>query len=192
MPRSSAQYDGSFIHIRVRPSNGGEAVDLLLNDISGETMERAVEIQSVCDNLLYLPRADHLVVLIDSAFLSSAALRYNHINQVNDFLQRVIQGGRCGVQTALHIVIAKLDELGGNTDVADKLETQIVIDFQGKFGSLDFCRVAARPMNNTFPTVATIGTLFASLIRETHRYPVDMPAALERKKWPRDFCRYGI
>src|SRR5205809_3572024 len=100
MTRSSKRFDNSFIHLAVRTSQGGKRTDLLLNDISGETFEEAVKEQSICDTLLSLPRADHLVVLVDGAALADAR-RHDHVAQTNDFLQRLVQGGHCGTQTAL-------------------------------------------------------------------------------------------
>jgi len=190
MLRSSAQFDNSFIHLSVRPSKGGPRVDLLLNDISGETFERAVAAQSSCDKLLALSRADHLVLLVDGAVLAGS-LCHHHVSQTNDFLIRVLQGRHCGTHTALEIVVSKLDELKDKSAIVDKLEADFQAAFRGKFGSFNFWRIAARPMDGSLPTIKPIAELFASIVQTTHRYPEPILPSLRRDAWVRDFCRYG-
>lgn len=191
MSRTSSHFDNSFIHIAVRPTNGGARVDLLLNDVSGETFKTAVASQSACEKLLALARADHLVTLVDGTALADAGRRHHHISHVSDFLQRVLQSGQCGIQTALHLVVSKLDELKGNAAVPDKLEADIGASFGGKFGSIDFWRVAARPMDGSLPTAEPIANLFVAWARTTHRYPALALSPLPRNAWTRDFCQYG-
>jgi Double-GTPase 2 len=190
MPRSSAQFDNSLIHLSVRPNRGGPRADLLINDISGETFETAVKVQSICETLFFLRRADHLVVLVDGAALADIR-RHDRVSQTRDFLQRVVQGGHCGVLTALHLVVSKLDELKGKTSFADELDTEITASFKGRFGSINFWRIAARPMDGSLPTVQEIGMLFVSWLRTTHRYPLPALPHEPRDAWARDFCRYG-
>jgi len=191
MPHSSAQFDNSLLHLAVRHTVSSPRVDLLLNDIAGETFERAVAAQSACERLLLLSRADHLVVLADGAALADPARTHHHVAQVHDFLQRVIQSGQCGVRTALHLVVSKLDKLGGNTSVADRLEASIKASFMEKFGSISCCRVAARPMDGSLPTVQPITNLFTSWVNTTHRYPMPLLPSVSRSVWARDYCRYG-
>jgi hypothetical protein len=190
MVRSSAQFDNSFIHLAVRPMDGGTRTDLLLNDISGETFEAAVKAQGVCETLLSLPRADHLVVVVDGAALGDMR-RNDHVSQTNDFLQRIVQGGYCGMQTAVHLVISKLDELKGHALVADELEADIKLSFGGKFGSITCWRVAARPMDHSQPTNPAICDLFLSWVQTSHRYPAQGVLSPARGVWSRDFCRSG-
>jgi hypothetical protein len=191
MPRTSSQFDNSFIHVAVRPSSGGARVDLLLNDISGETFNAAIAAQSTCETLLALARADHLVTLIDGAALADPARRHLHASQVADFLQRVIQSGQCGTQTALHLVVSKKDELKGNLAPAEAVETDITARFANHFGGITPWRIAARPMDGSLPTVEPIGKLFAAWVQTTHRYPTTFPATPPRHTWHRDFCRFG-
>jgi hypothetical protein len=192
MLHSSAQFDNSFLHLVVRPVGGGERVDILLNDIAGETFKTAIEVQSACEKLLALARADHLVALVDGEALADPDLRYLHLNQVCDFLQRVTQGAQCGCQTALHLVVSKLDRLNGNTAVVDNLEAAVFKQFHGKFGSLNFSRIAARPMDGSHPTNKAICELFSKWVTTTHRYPAPIIPSSDRAGWARDFCQYGV
>ena len=191
MERSSTQFDNSFVHLAVRPRDNGARVELLLNDITGETFEKAVASQRECDNLASLARADHLVVVIDGGALADPAFRHHHIEQARDFLQRVLQSEQCGRRTALHIVISKLDKLAKHAAVADKLQEEFEALFRSRVGSLNFWRIAARPMDGSLPTKERIAEMLAYWIGITHRYPAAILPALPRESWARDFCRYG-
>jgi len=192
MTRSSSQFDNSFLHLAVRSTVRGSRVELLLNDIAGETFKKAVATQLDCEKLLALARADHLVVMIDGAALAAPELRHHHIEQVGDFLQRVLQGGQCGLRTALHVVISKLDKLRGHEAVADGLQEDFEVRLRAAVGSLSFWRIAARPMDDSLPTKERIGQLFAFWAETTHRYPTAALPTVPRSAWERDFCRYGI
>lgn len=192
MERTSSQFDNSFIHLTVREADHGARIEVFLNDISGETFKTAVAAQSTCESLIGLARADHLVVLVDGHALAQPTMRHYHIEQVRDFLQRVLQNGQCGKRTALHIVISKLDELVGHAAVADKIEAVFATLLRPAVASLNFWRIAARPTDGSYPTSETIAELFVFWTRVTHRYPRPALAVKPREAWGRDFCRYGI
>jgi len=192
MQRSSAIFDNSFLHLAVRSKANGTRMELLLNDIIGETFEKVSASQAECDKLIALARADHLVVVIDGEALAKNALRDYQLGQARDFLQRVLQSGQCGMHTVLHIVISKLDRLKGHEGVADKMEEEFKASFRSKMGSLHFWRIAARPMDGSLPTIEQIGRLFASWVETTDRYPEKALPTLPRDSWKRDFCRFGI
>lgn len=192
MTRSSSQFDNSFLHLAVRSTSNETHVELLLNDIAGETFKKAVTAQSKCQKLVALARADHLVVLVDGGELAEPALRHYQVEQVRDFLQRVLQSGQCGAHTALHIVTSKLDKLRGHEAIADNMEADFETILRSAVGSLNFWRIAARPMDGSLPTKKRIGELFAFWAGTTHRYPTPTPSIVPRHVWARDFCRYGI
>jgi len=191
MKRSSTLFDNCFLHLAVRSIDSGTRTELLLNDITGETFEKAVASQSKCEELVALARADHLVILVDGAALASPILRYHHIEQASDFLQRVLGSGQCGAHTALQIVITKLDKLRGHEAVADKIEADFDARFRAAVGSLKFWRIAARPMDGSLPTSELIGEFFSYWARTTLRYPTPTLPNVRRDTWARDFCRYG-
>ena len=192
MERSSSQFDNSFLHLAVRSTETGTYTELFLNDITGETFKKAVASQSECEKLIGLARADHLVILVDGEALATATLRHYQIEQTRDFLQRVIQSAQCGLHTSVHIVTSKLDKLVGSEQVVDKMDAEIATLFQALVGKLNFWRIAARPMDGSYPTNDRIKELFASWVRTTYRYPEPIPSLIPRNTWARDFCRYGI
>jgi hypothetical protein len=87
MEKSSRQYDNSLLHFTVRRQTGDAApVDLLLNDISGETYPEAIISESVCEGLLCLSRADHLAVLVDGAAIADRSRRHDHCAKAKNFV----------------------------------------------------------------------------------------------------------
>ncbi len=192
MKRSSAIFDNSFLHLAVRSMANGTRMEILLNDIIGETFEKAIASQTECDKLIALARADHLVVVVDGEALATHTLRNYQLDQARDFVQRVLQRGQCGARTALHIVISKLDKLKGHEGVADRMEEEFEARLRSTMGSVHFWRIAARPMDGSLPTTDDIGRLFASWVETTHRYPTRALSVLPRDAWKRDFCRFGI
>lgn len=193
MDRSSRIYDNSFLHFTVRSPDGDrEYSDVLLNDISGETVRDAVKNQSLSEQLLGLARADHLVVVADGGALSDLEQCFDHAGRVSSFVQRIVQSGQIGRQTVMHLVISKKDEMkDGGEAVAMQLEADFRRLFADKVGGFYFWRIAARPCDGTHPTKAEIAKLFAKWATTSLRYPGADLTNLPAIDWARDFCRYG-
>jgi hypothetical protein len=198
MAHSSQRYDNSFLHLRVRSKNAvAEQIDLLMNDISGETYPEVIIAQSASEHLLCLQRADHLAVLVDGAAIADRDLRHDHCTKAANFVQRLLQVGRIGSETALHLIITKLDELHKHDRQAENLQAAADLehDFEEQFGSrvahIHKWRVAARPMDGSLPTESVIADLFATWAGSSYRYkylsiPPPDPAYIGR-----DFSRFG-
>lgn len=191
MTRSSAQFDNSFLHVTVVCKLSGVRVELLFNDVTGETYEKAVASQAVCDSLAALPRADHLAVLIDGEALAARGTSDHHIAQAQDFIQRTLQSDKCGMRTTVHIVTTKLDKLS-DSSATDEMERDFADLLKQSVGSVRFWRIAARPMDGSLPTVEQIGHLFASWVSETHRLSASPLPPPGRDESARDFTRYGL
>jgi hypothetical protein len=192
MERTSAQFDNSFLHLRVRDETERKRIDLLINDVSGETFRQAVATQAVCESLLALRRADHLAVLLDCSAIAKATLRHAHVAKARDFVQRVVQHGQVGMHTALHLVFSKWDELKGAVAVVDKVEEEFQKAFSNKVGSLNQWRIAARPTDSSLPTADVIGQLFSTWVKTSHQYPDSVLPPDSRYSYARDFCRFGL
>lgn len=193
MKRTSRQFDNTFLHLAVRHAETQRRVDLLLNDISGESFGAAIASQARCDDLLALDRADHLVVMVDGESLATARLRHRQTEQVMDFLQRVVQTKRCGLHTAVHIVVSKLDKLGGQDGPVTALEEQCKEKFgNAVFGSLAFEKLAARPLDGSLPTLPPIKKLFGQWVTVSHQRGAQAQPVESPSEWDRDFCRFGL
>lgn len=192
MDRSSRHWDNSFLHYTVRPQHtNDEITDVLMNDISGETVQDAVGTQKTCNQLLGLARADHVVVVADGGALADFAVCHDHAGKLRDFVQRILQSGQIGKQTVLHLVVSKQDLLKGREDAAVRLEADFQRLFSGQVGGLHYWRVAARPCDGTQPTEAEIAKMFAQWVSTSLRYPPMDFSTLPTVDWPRDFCRFG-
>jgi Double-GTPase 2 len=198
MDHTSRRYDNSLLHFTVRPlANGGDPVDLLLNDISGETFPEAVSEERVCQQLICLRRADHLALVVDGKAISDRARRHDHCAKAKNFVQRVLQTNQIGKQTVLHLVITKRDELlkeaqqAENLEAATRLETEFKEQFASQVAKLHSWQVAARPLDGTMPTEGTIAELFSTWVSSTFRYGSTGSDAGAAELSARDFCRFG-
>lgn len=198
MDRSSRKYDNTFLHFTVRQRvNGAELVDILLNDISGDTFREAIAAESLFEQLICLRRADHLALVVDGAAIAQRELRYDHCAKARNFVQRVLQTGQVGKQTVLHLIIAKLDELlkeelrAENLDAATKLETDFAAQFSSRVAKVHYWRLAARPLDGTMPTQEIIADLFATCVGSTYRYQNAVALEVGATRLARDFCRFG-
>jgi len=192
MNRSSRQFDNSFLHFTVRtPDLEKGLTDVLINDISGETVQDAVATQSICEQLAGLARADHVVVVADGAALADLNVCYDHTGKLRDFVQRILQSGQIGKQTVLHLVVSKQDLLKDAEANAMRLEADFKRLFEKRVGNFHCWRIAARPGDGSQPTEGEIAKLFAQWIETSLRYPLADVAQSPETSWERDFCRFG-
>jgi hypothetical protein len=178
MERSSQHFDNSFLHLRVRGQGpDSDLVDILLNDISGETFGDAVASQDVCNRLITLARCDHLIIVLDGGALLKATDRHDHQAKTRNFLQRIIQSGQIGPRTALHLIVSKMDlvhtspERDKVLEIITTFELQLENEFASRVGAYKAWRMAARPTDGSQPTVDVISALFCYCVATSLRYP---------------------
>ncbi|HEY4361436.1 MAG TPA: hypothetical protein VGN17_10715 [Bryobacteraceae bacterium] len=198
MEHTSRKYDNSFLHFTVLQSHEGALpIDVLLNDISGETYPEAITAESICRQLICLSRADHLAVVVDGAAIANRSLRHDHCSKAKNFVERVLQTGQINKATILHLIITKLDVLSDpakaeeNTAAAARLEEDFTKNFRTKVAGVHTWRIAARPRDGTMPTEESIAKLFATWVGSTRRYdsnPTVLPLSSSRG---RDFNEFG-
>lgn len=199
MAHSSRQFDNSFLHLSVRNKvTGANQFDVLLNDISGETFPDAITAEAVCRQLLCLKRADHLAVMVDGEALADRARRHDHCAKAKNFVLRVLRTGQIGHETALHLIISKLDVLKEkgvaeeNLEAAARLESEFASQFGSAVAKLSSWRLAARPLNGSMPTEDVIADLFASWAGNTYRYrQCHSTNRKDQMHEMRDFSRFG-
>ena len=190
MDRSSSRFDNAFLHLEVLLRTSSVRIDMLFNDISGETFERAVSSQSICDNLIVLRRANHVVVLIDGALMATHQ-RHHHLAQIHDFLQRAIQGGHLHSHTIVHVVTSKMDCLPPNRlSTIDDAESALRNRLEPVVNAVYTWRIAARPMDGTLPTELPIVDMFTHWASSAIASP---PAImLPPLRQGRPICRFGF
>jgi hypothetical protein len=197
MEHSSRRYDNTLLHFTIqRLAERTPQVDILLNDISGETYPDAITAESVCRQLACLQRADHLGIVVDGAAIANRDLRHDHCAKAKNFVQRVLQTGQVGKGTILHLIFTKMDVLVAgdqrdeNEAAAKRLEDDFASLFSGKVADINVWRVAARPRDGSMPTEAIITQLFQTWVGSTNRYAFDGPSKVAATQ-SRDFDLFG-
>jgi hypothetical protein len=199
MDHTSRRYDNSCLHLAVQPKGSDRHhIDLLLNDISGDTYPDAISASSVCETLLCVRRADHLGVVVDGGAIVDRYRRHDHLAKAINFVDRLLQTGQIGSQTILHLIITKLDELNAEPKDApshravESLEDTFQTKFTGQVAVVHKWRIAARPLDGTMPTTETIAALFSEFVGSTNRYPIPQGLGLVSVEGRRDFSRFGM
>jgi hypothetical protein len=77
-----------FLHLRIKPADHGEAVDLLLPDLPGEWSTAMVDSARV-DRLDFLKRADVVWLMVDGRQLSDPTTRQFALHRTNLLMQRL-------------------------------------------------------------------------------------------------------
>lgn len=198
MERSSQQFDNSFLHLSVREVNGtSRPINVLLNDVSGETFGEAVANQSICDRLVCLARCDHLVLMLDGEAIVDRTMRHDHEAKARNFLQRVLQSGQITERTVVHTVISKVDLLIGADDreesliAAAQVEERIELALRQRVASFHKWRIAARPKDGSLPTVEILSELLRAWVSPVERHILRLTPKNEIGNTHRDFLRFG-
>lgn len=197
-PRTSRIENDTFYHLRTcRDSSLNNHLDLLISDLAGETFPIAVANQDFCSNLASLGRADHLVVLLDSARLVQPAQRHPESNNVRAFLQRVAAVRKHNAKS-LHVqvlfsrwdYVTRHPETSAQVSYCKDLQDDLAQRFGEAFGAFDFHRVAARPDDGKEPSNSEIQSLFAYWL-EASLHP-QSNAQVRISQPTRDFSAFGL
>lgn len=174
-----------FYHLDLAGGPAGDALALLLSDRAGE------EYRSAADDVTDLPafpevsRADTLTVLIDGLRLLDAGARHNLRSEILLTLQALLDGGALRSGQQLVLVLTKLDaiEASPHRERAQNdfitLEVQVQRAFNGAFGEIRACTVAASPSSVAVARgtgVADVLALWAAPAAEPPTIPETAPA----------------
>ncbi len=174
-----------FYHLDLSGGPAGDALALLLSDRAGE------EYRSAADDVTDLPafpevsRADTLTVLIDGQRLLDAGARHNLRSEILLTLQALLDGGALRSGQQLVLVLTKLDavqasphrERAQNDFTA--IEVQVRRAFNGAFGEIRACTVAASPSSVAVARgtgVADVLALWAAPAAKPATIPETAPA----------------
>ena len=188
----------TFLHLKVRDVSLTEpSLDLLLNDISGETFPLAMASEKVCRQLVSLARADHLVMFVDSSKISDFSQRHVHSLAVRDFLKMTLQTKSVGRHTILHVIFSRWDLLERTSDpqihldFIASLQKSFENEFASRCGKLCFWKIAARATGGFVETRQDIVTLFQTWVGESLRMDVSLVGDVDPLGTAeRDFCRF--
>lgn len=194
---TSRSENNLFLHLRIRPvKNSSAPLDFLFGDIPGELFPEAASDEAICRDLQALRRANHVVLFFDSNVLCDTAARHDHCGKIFSFLKMAMQTGQVGQHTVVHVIISKSDKLPKETtDEVHRYIDGVQKDFRRRFGpkvgGLHYWSVAARPEDDSEPTLKIINQIFSTwMCRATPH--ASAPKAPARAYFTRDFCRFGL
>lgn len=144
--------DAAFLHLRVSVDAAPTSfVDVLLTDLSGETFRQARDLSDECKRLDFLPRADHVALLIDGQKLASPRTRWTATQDCLAIAQALLDNQMLDATAHVEVLFSKWDFVLAAPDFSD-VEAHIeatVKQFRERFatrvGRLRFVKVAARP-----------------------------------------------
>ncbi len=97
-----------FLHLQVRPTDGGEPLDLLLPDLPGEWSTALMD-ESRADRLSFFSRADAVWIMVDGRQLADSATRRWTVHRTQLLIQRLADLVSAA-ETAVTLVVTHRDE----------------------------------------------------------------------------------
>ncbi len=140
-----------YLHLRIWKVGFSKGpLDLLFTDVSGESFERARDSIAECQQLNFLRRADHFLLLLDGEKLVRKEKRWQVAHDSMTLLRSCLDSGMLGGTCLVNILWAKFDFLLAATDeehakFLEKLTREFETEFASRVGRLSFSRIAARP-----------------------------------------------
>lgn len=173
-----------FLHLVVRHADLSPPRPLLFADISGEAFEQMQLRLDEVRRHLFLRRADHFVLLFDTARLMHTAMRQEEKTAGYDLMNSMVQEGMLGKHTRVEVVFSRWD-LAVHTEQKEAIRRfteRIRNDFERSFRSaletLAFFEVAARPiLDSGLPSAYGLENLFRTWLEKPVRDPAEPQAA---------------
>jgi hypothetical protein len=146
-----------YFHFPVTSTkNVGPRHDFIISDRAGELYKNARGNSVLVDQLIELPSADFVVILLDGARLAELATRAGAFYSVRQSLQMFLDRGALDKSCRIQIVTTKIDLLKKAPDLAvieerqKAFEARLQVDFSARLGSMEFRAIAARDPLGTY------------------------------------------
>lgn len=140
-----------YLHLRICKLGFSKGpLDLLFTDVSGESFERARDSIAECQQLNFLRRADHFLLLLDGEKLVQKEKRWQVAHDSMTLLRSCLDSGMLGGTCLVNVLWAKFDYFLAAKDEAhgkflEKLTREFDTEFASRVGRLSFSQIAARP-----------------------------------------------
>jgi energy-coupling factor transporter ATP-binding protein EcfA2 len=145
--------DPVYLHLRIRLAERPNPFrDFLWTDVSGEVYEHARDSTSECKELTFLRRANHLVVLLDSAKGVQSDERWAMVEEARALLYSCVYSKMIGANCLVNLVWSRFDYfVNEQTDKQHEAfradaEEELRATFHNLVPKLTFGQVAARPL----------------------------------------------
>lgn len=154
----------AYLHLRLARLSEQTQCDMLFTDISGEDFQAAKDSSEDARRLKILTRADHLVLLVDSAKLIDRGLRFEASHSAFTLLRSLHEAGMIGATSAVDVLLSKFDLVGTPTLQTDRRFIENFIEqLTSKFAvvcrEFSVARIAARPTREHHEAVDDLGDL---------------------------------
>jgi len=154
--RTSPTEEDYLLHLLVRhPHLSSPPQQLLLSDISGETFRQLRHSEEEVLRHPILRRADHFVLLLDTARLADPARRHEVKSNGAMLLRSCLDSGALGLHTYVEVVFSRWDlaegrlEENATGDFIAGVERALREQFAARTGRMTFHRVASRPTHDS-------------------------------------------
>lgn len=155
----------AYLHLRLARPSEQTQFEILFTDISGEDFQAAKDSLPEARRLKVLTRADHLLLLIDSARLIDRTLRFEASQSASTLLRSLHEAGMIGATSAIDVLLSKFDLVGTTTSQTDNrfianFEEHLARTFSPTCREFRVARIAARPIHENHQSVDDLGDLF--------------------------------
>jgi len=176
------RYEGPnplYLHLRIRSTKGLRPFrDILCTDVSGEMFEHARDSVAECKELIFLKRANHFLLFLDSA-KGVQQEKWAMVEDGRALLRSCVDSGMIGANCVVNIVWSRFDYFvaqeaeKGHRPFRDEAEKQLRETFSSAIPSLMFSEVAARPLES--PALG-IGHGVPAILKQWAETPLEMKA----------------
>lgn len=167
-----------YLHLRIRSTEGLRPFrDILCTDVSGEMFEHARDSTAECKELIFLKRANHFLLFLDSA-KGVQEDKWAMFEDGKALLRSCVDSEMIGANCLVNVVWSRFDyfaaeEAEGHRLFRTEVEKQLRETFNKVIPRFMFSEVAARPLKS--PTLG-IGYGVPAMLKRWAETPLEMKA----------------
>ena len=152
-PRTSHLEGLAYFHFSTKAAATASKkarVDLMISDRAGETYKKARDNSSLIPELVEIPRADIIILLLDGERIIDNVQRSAAMQSVRQSLRAFIDNGALDLRSTVQVVTTKYDLIetkgfDGLEGLLSAFNDRLQTEFGPRLGGLSFWKIAARP-----------------------------------------------
>ena len=167
-------------------------IDLLLVDVSGEIYEAALNFDEEVNNIPLLRQADYFTYVFDGNKLAHKRQRQAIKNKGLGIIRTLTDNGALNEHSNVQVVFSKQDVWEQEAQETEQFIQEIISainkSYNGKYNSLTYSKVAARPQENTTEAAHGVDGLIKEWValREQTKFSIDYAEYIPRDVVPFD------
>ncbi|WP_061209305.1 TRAFAC clade GTPase domain-containing protein [Leptospira borgpetersenii] len=177
-----------YFHLSISSlENLNEKRHLMFSDRAGETYRNARNDTILIKDLIEIPRADKVLLLLDGARISDPEERSDSMQSTRQMLRALIDNSALGSNSHVQIITTKIDLLKKNPDykiifeILENFKKKLILDFGDKICSLTFWDVSARDPSGELDLVFGVDKLLLDWVAEKKSIEVSNQDKIEIK-----------